>query len=92
MLPRRTIGRPDQREGQEPGERWEGNLGNTIGPQLILGIAASDSSCLFGPCIDLVWRYVPIQLPETPTGVTPDSYSKHMIELHFSAQFAGFIF
>jgi hypothetical protein len=53
---------------------------------------ASDSSCLFNPGIDLIWRYVPIQLPETPTGVTPETYSKHMIELHISVQFSGLVF
>ncbi len=83
--------RPDQREGEEPGERWEGDLGVTAGPQMYVGFSGSAESCFADPGLGLVWRYIPVELPETPTGVTPEVYWRHMIELNASIQLFGYV-
>lgn len=83
---------PDEREGYEPGEPWEGELGRTIGPHILIGFVGSDSGCVGDASLTFMWRYVPLSLPTTPTGAPPETFAKHMIELHFSVGLSGYLF
>jgi len=81
---------PDDREGAEPGEDWDGILGNTGGPHFIFGAFSQIEG--FGWGGDLIFRPIPIQFPETPTGVTPEEFTRDVIEFRISAQIALYLF
>lgn len=82
---------PEKEDGEPSGDEWEGELGDTGGPHLSLGI----SSCLdrtVGAGIDLIWRSIALEFLETPTGVMPERIVRDMIEVRLSLQVMVFVF
>lgn len=83
--------RPDKREGAPSGDEWEGDLANTGGPHLVLGISSCRDRTV-GAGLDMIWRSIVLEFLETPTGVIPERITRDMIEVRLSLQIRAFVF
>ncbi len=71
---------PDEREGYEPGEEWEGDLAATAGLHLIAGASIPMETAGFTTNFSIIYRDIPLDFPATPTGVDPGVFHRSHIE------------
>lgn len=73
--------RPDKREEYETGEEWEEDLANSSGLHLILGASIPTETKDLHASFSIIYRDIPLDFPETPTGVDPEVFHKTHIEV-----------